>query len=86
MLVYNPTNPTLLWSKTHFLYTYILLALKLSLISMSLSYLHQFVSILPTVLHINIMLSSLSHEECYPSFVIAIAIIPVTPCFTKYTF
>jgi hypothetical protein len=59
MLIYNPTNPTLLWSKTYFLYTYILLALKLSLISMSLSYLHQFVSILPTVLHINIMLSSL---------------------------
>ena len=84
MLVYDPKNPTLLWSKTHFLYTYILLAIKLSLISMSLSYLHQFVSILPTVLHINIMLSSLSHEESYPSF--AIAIIPVTSCFRKYTF
>ena len=58
MLVYNPKNPTLLWSKTHFLYTYILLALKLSLISMSLSYLPQFVSILPTVLHINIVVIS----------------------------
>ena len=48
--------------------TYILLVLKLSLISMSWSYLPQFVSMLITVLHINIMLSSFSHEACYPSF------------------
>ena len=55
----------------------------LSLISMSWSYLPQFVSILPTVLHINVMLSSLSHEECYPS--LAIAIMPVTSYFRMYT-
>ena len=47
---------------------WILVVLKLSIINMLWSYIPQIVSMLPTILHINFMLPSLSHEDCYPSF------------------
>ena len=38
------------------------------------------VAMLPTILHINFTLSSLSHEECYPSFHCCIQLPPASQC------